>query len=150
MALVFSADRFYSMSLASQTDKISPEKGIALLEIAMRLTPGDARLYARKYDLMPFVIEAGRPAADGRRLKPGDLLYERQLQVVARCIDLCPSVAAYHFHYAITMRMVLPSMTIPATRYLLSEFKKASELRPANAYLRSTYQKYEERYGAGE
>ena len=82
--------------------------------------------------------------------KPGDLLYERQLQVIARCIDLSPSVASYHFHYALTMRMVLPSMTIPAIRYLLSEYKKASELRPANTYFRSTYQKYEERYGAGK
>lgn len=148
---VFGSDRLYSMSFAAQTGKISPEKGIALLEIAMRLTPGDARLYAQKYDLMPRAVEIGRLMTDDRRLKPGDLLYERQLQVIARCIDLCPSVASYHFHYALTMRMVLPCMTIPAIRYLLSEYEKASELRPGNVYFRSTYQKYEARYGgAGE
>ena len=238
---VFVSDRLYSLSLAADTGRISPEQGIAMLEAAMKLTPGDARLYAQKYDLMgqsakriarsgpdhvipakagihntkindqaaqnersapsaqrsadsspdeltssrahdlkqgissapqspnlrnlnesstpdnlrnqkidSIPVRSGRLTTDDRRPKPGDLLFEQQLQVIAHCVDLCPSMAGYHFQYALNMRKVLPRMTIQATQYLLSEFKKAYELKPCSAAYRSMYEKYEVRYGAGK
>lgn len=144
---VFASDRLYSMSLAAQVGKISPEKGIALIEAAIRITPGDVRLYVQKYDLMSLPTDTGRPTPYALRPKPGDLLYERQLQVIARCIDLCPSWAAYHFNYAQNMRRVHPRMSLMATKFLLSEFKKASDLRPMSQLYRKMYEKYDQRYG---
>lgn len=143
VVLVFGSDRLYSMSLAAQTGKISPEKGIALLDAAIRLDPGNTGLYFEKCKLMDKVAYNGQ-------LKPGDLLYERQLQVIARCIDLSPSSANYHFYYAITTMEVHPRLTHIAAAYMLSELLKASELRPASRTYREKCDKYEKKYGAGK
>jgi len=187
---VFSADRLYSMSLAVEKGTRPVEQGIALLNAAIKLTPNDARLYSRKYDLMPLATQSAKRIAQsvpssslrgpsqarpeaistlssrarplGRvegskdtqdatthnaRREPGDLLYERQLQLIARCVNLCPSVASYHFRYALTMPMVHPHLTLMAREFLLSELQKASELKPQDARYRDVYGKYRKRFG---
>ncbi|MDD3089535.1 MAG: hypothetical protein PHT95_06295 [Candidatus Omnitrophica bacterium] len=169
---VFSADRLYSMSTAADTDKISAEEGIELIETAMKFTPGDARLYASKYRLMNKQAQNLRsveessvvsrqssggqgedgPSKNEKRTTINDprpttlakiasaiaaadaslpVLREKQLQVIARAIDLCPSSAKYHYYYARTMRLVTPAMTRMAVNYYRSQLQKASELSSA-------------------
>lgn len=129
---VFSADRLHSMSLAVESGKISAERGIALIDAAIKLDPLNAELYSRKYRI--FFDEAKK-----KKLKSGDLSYEIRLQFMARAIALCPAWPAYHFHYALTVEKVTPRLSKMAVQHMLSEFKKAAELGP-------TTQRYKDQY----
>jgi hypothetical protein len=132
VVLVFGSDRLHSMSLAVESGKISPERGIALIDAAIKLDPLSAELYSRKYAI--FFSEAKK-----NKLKAGDLSYEIRLQFMARAIALCPAWPAYHFHYALTVEKVTPRLSKMAVQHMLSEFKKAATLGP-------TTQRYKDQY----
>ena len=49
---IFIADRLCSMSMAVESGKITPDRGVKLLNIAIKLDSQNADLYFRKYQVL--------------------------------------------------------------------------------------------------
>ncbi|MFH1665504.1 MAG: hypothetical protein ABIA77_05110 [Candidatus Omnitrophota bacterium] len=131
---IFSADRLYSMSLAAETGKITPDRAIGLLNEAINLDSANANLYYRKYELLNLKLKKGQ-------VKPGEdrkYIFKQELNLLKECINLCPSWPAYHLHYALTLKQMSPHPNIMTKARIQSEFQKAAELKPFS----DLYQKF--------
>lgn len=129
---IFTADRLYSMSLAAEEGKRAPEEAITMLNIATTLDSTNVNLYFMKYEIL--------------ELKTKSDILKKQLHILKKCIDLCPSWPAYHIYYAFTLKQMSLKPNIVTKELILSEFKKAAELKPYSPMYKKLYQKYLNRY----
>ena len=140
---VLGSDRLYSMSLTSEKGTRPVERGLALIDTALKLTPLDARLYSQKYTFLGIKTSNEQRATS-------NVLRERQLQLATTCVNLAPSVALNHFRYASAMFTVTPHLTPMAKQYLVSQLQKASILKPYSDSYRDIYEKYRRVWGSLE
>lgn len=150
---LFISDRFYSMSMAAETGKIRVDRGIALLNIALKLDTTNADIYFKKYELLEILLqETLRLAKDDKTVSVNEILYmvsdtrKKQLHLLEKCIDLSPSWPKYHLYYAITLKRMAPKPNIFTRRLILSELKKATTLKPYSPVYRKIYKRYLEEF----
>ena len=130
---IFTADRLYSMSLAAEQGEREPGEAITmLLNIATILDSTNTKLYFLKYEVM--------------QLKTENDIRKHQLNLLKKCIDLCPSWPEYHLYYAFTLKQMTLKPNIVTEELILSELKKATELKPYSPIYKKLYQKYLTRY----
>lgn len=129
---IFTADRLYSMSLAVEQGKRKSELAITMLNIASTLDSTNADLYFLKYEIL-----RGENASNAQK---------QQLNLLKKCTDLCPSWPAYHLYYVLTLIQMSPQPNIITKERILSELKKAKELKPYSLVYMNLYQKYSKRY----
>ena len=136
---IFVADRLYSMSMAAEIGRISPEQGIGYLNIATKLDSTNADLYYQKYKILSVSTQTANR-------KPQTELLKRQLHMLRRCIQLCPSWPAYHMFYALTLNRMSPKPNVMTRELILSELKKAADLKPYSTRYHQIYQNNLNRY----
>lgn len=132
---IFIADRLCSMSMAVESGKITPDRGVKLLNIAIKLDSQNADLYFRKYQVLDIKEKDAEPLLVNKSIK-------YQLELLKRCINLCPSWADYHTYYALTLQKMTSNPNIVTRELILSELKKASELKPYSELYRKIYYKH--------
>lgn len=133
--MIFTADRLYSASLLAENGRISPAKAAQLIDIALKLDPSNAELYLREYELLNMELEKAGVKARGK-------IYTRELYVLKRCIDICPSWPAYHIYYALTLEKMTPRPNPVTREMILRQMKQAVELKPSSELYRGIYEKY--------
>lgn len=132
---VFIADRLYSMSMAAEGGKISIDRGLSLLDIATKLDSTNAKLYLQKYKIL--VSEIKKQKTENR-----NQTYKQMLRFMKQGIDLCPTDPYYHMHYALVLKKLNRGRRSPHTEQLmLSEFKKAAELKPCSDLYQRIYKR---------
>ncbi len=132
ISTIFVADRAYCLSYWMEKGYISQATAEILLDIAIKLDSTNALLFFRKYE----VLRAGYEQSHDR-----DVLL-KQLRLIEKCVELCPSWPAYHLHYAITLKKTQRSSNIITQELISSELKKAAELKPYSEKYQDIYQKY--------
>ena len=132
---IFLADRFYSMSMAAGTGKISIDRGITLINYAIKIDSTNVTLHYKKYELLE---QKSRMGPEKLRLD----IYEDQLHILEKCIDLCPSWPAYHLYYAFTLKRIAPNPNIMTREVILSELEKAYTLKPYSNVYRKIYERH--------
>ncbi len=141
---VFTADRLYSMSLAAIADKITTEKGTSLLETAEKLDSGNANLYFEEFKLLEDEIAALKKEKSGAdKIKT---YRKRQIFLLKKAIDLCPSWPVYHMYYALTIKRMSTKSNIITDSKILSEMEKAVELKPFSKVYSNIYKKYHKNF----
>jgi len=133
---IFTADRLYSMSMAVETGKIPADRGILFLGVATKLDSTNAKLYFQKYEILRGLSPKGTVPDEEHKIQ------KQQLHLLKKCIDLCPSWAAYHIYYAFTLRALSPKPNIITRDMIASEFKKASDLKPYSPLYCKIYERY--------
>ena len=131
---IFTADRLYSMSLAAETGKISPEKGLKIISTAVMLDPSNAKLHYEKCEILELEIK-------DKKRKQRNILFEKQLHILRRCINLCPSWAAYHMHYALILSRMSRNPNMFTREMINSEIEQSIELKPYSKLYRRIYDK---------
>lgn len=131
---IFIADRLYSMSMAVESGKITPNKGMNLLNIADKFDSRNANLYFRKYQILDIEEEGLEPEQANKLIK-------YQLKFLRKCINLCPSWADYHIYYALTLEKMTSNPNIVTRKLILSELEKALELKTHSELYHRIYQK---------
>ena len=136
---IFTAERLYSMSLAAERGKRATEEALTMLNTAIKLDPKNAELYFRKYEILELSSRA-RPEAEMRDLMQN--IRKKQLYLLKKCMDLCPSWPGYHMYYALTLESMSPNPNIMTQSVILSELQKAASLKPYSKLYHQIYQKY--------
>ena len=136
---VFIADRLYSMSMAAEKGRIPVSRAVTFLNIATKLDSSNANLYYQKYELLELSL---RGAKADEAISQNDMRRKQQLHLLRQCIQLCPSWPAYHLFYAFTLKKMSPNPNIVTQGQILSEFKKAAELKPYSELYRKIYKSY--------
>ena len=135
LTTIFAADRLYIMSFPAQKKKIPINRGIDYLNAATRLDSTNANLYFQKYELLD-VQSKNQPQTTNYQLR------KDQLYLLKHCIQLCPTWPAYHLYYALTLGQMSPRPNTITRQRILSELKKASELKPYSKLYRKIYKTY--------
>ena len=147
VATIFTADRCYSMSLAAEKGKITPDRAITLLNIATALDSTNAELYSKKFDILRLKDKekSHHPSPITHYSSPmtHHEILKQQLHLMNRCITLCPSWPAYHLYYALTLSQMSPRPNIQTRKLILSELQKTKELKPYSNLYRQICQKYQ-------
>ena len=129
---IFAADRMYSMSLAAKKGERSAESASKLLSSAIKLDSSNAELYAVKSRVLePIARDAG--THDIRRT---------QLALLKSALELRPLWPKYHLEYGVTVGRTSTRPNIMTRQLILSQLKKAAELKPYSSMYQGIYQKY--------
>lgn len=129
---IFAADRMYSMSLASKKGQRPAESAADLLGAAIKLDSSNAELYAVK----SRVLEPVARESDTHDIR------KTQLALLKSAIELRPLWPKYHLEYGVTVGRMSTRPNIMTRQLILSQFKKAAELKPYSSMYRGIYQKY--------
>lgn len=133
---IFTADRFYSIGITDNNPKLRPEDAIKLLDIAAKLDPMNANIYFQKYKIL-----------EDKVFVEYDLKKEK-LNLLKRCINLCPPWPDYHIYYAVTLRRMVKSPNAQTKKLILSELSKSVKLKQNSDLYKEIYDKYEEVFAA--
>ena len=125
---IFTADRLYSMSLGIEQGAGEIVAVIAMVNSATKLDSTNADLYFIKYELL--------------KLKTKTDIRKQQLHLLKKCIDLCPSWPEYHIYYAYALKQMSLKPNIVTKELILSELKKATELKPYSPTYKKLYDKH--------
>jgi hypothetical protein len=140
---IFGADRLYSMSLAAETGKITPDAAIKLLDVATNLDSTNADLYFRKYEILNLKTQnATTQQRNNAITQQRNNAITQQLRLLTKCINLCPSWSAYHLYYALTLKRMSPKPNLITRQLILSELESASDLKPYSSRYRQMYERY--------
>jgi len=131
---VSATDRLYSMSLAVEEGAISPNKAITYLDYAIRLDSTNADFYYQKYRVLSGLSPKGTVPDEERKVQ------KQQLHFLRHCINLCPPWPRYHLNYALTLSKMSPRANLMTRESILSELKKASDLKPYSPLYQRIYQ----------
>ena len=126
----FISDRLYSASLKAEEGDITTQKALTLLDYAIKLDPTNAELYFRKYEL----------TRETRKDEGVKVPTKKELFLLKKCIQLRPFWPKYHFCYGLTLAKMNPHPNAITRELVLSELKKAAELKPFSKLYQNTYQ----------
>ena len=132
---LFIADRLYSMSMAAEEATIHIDRGVNMLDAAMRLDSTNVDIYIQKYELLDIKLRRGDGGIKNQVLK-------EQLQLLRESINLYPTWPTYHMYYALTLKRIAPNPNILTQQAILSEMKKAVDLKPHSELYRKIYKRY--------
>ncbi|MFH1878943.1 MAG: hypothetical protein ABH883_09070, partial [Candidatus Omnitrophota bacterium] len=127
--------RLYSMSSACEKGGITPDLAIRLLDAASMLDPDNVDIYMRKYAFIRQMIKKEKGHRNRKLLK-------KELHILKKCVNLCPTVPEYHFYYALTLKIMSPEPNDMTRGLILSELEKAYSLKPNSDFYRKIYEKY--------
>ncbi|MGB2630443.1 MAG: hypothetical protein WBD17_04355 [Candidatus Omnitrophota bacterium] len=126
----------------AEKGRITPDKAITLLNIATNLDSTNANLYFQKYELLDIKANNLKPAIRNTQYA----IRKQQLHLLKTCINLCPSWPAYHLFYALTLNKFSQRPNIMTQQQILSELKKAAELKPYSELYSKIYKRYLKTY----
>ncbi len=138
---IFAADRLYSMSLAAEVGKIAPDRAVSMLDAAIKLDSANAELYYKKYEILNRGTKSDKNDVQRTMYE----IRKRQLNLLKKAINFCPSWPAYHLRYALTLKRMVKYPNVQTRELILSELKKAVELKPFSELYMRIYKKYVEK-----
>jgi hypothetical protein len=129
---VFISDRLYSstFNLVNKPDIL--ESAIGRLDYAIVIDLLNAELYFRKYELLRKM----------RKINGDKKPSAGELQLLKKCIQLRLFWPKYHFFYGITLERMNQYPNAITQELILSELRKAAELKPYSEFYQNTYHKY--------
>lgn len=117
-------------------------RAIEAVDAAISMDSTNAGFYFHKYDLLEDEIKAlsikGKESI-GRSKYTIKQLRAKQLDVLKKCINLCPSWASYHMYYAYTLKFIARDPNVITRERILSQLKKATQLKPKSKLYRRIY-----------
>jgi len=139
---IFTADRLYSMSMSAKTGIIIPQKSISLLNIATKMDSTNAEIFSGKFDLYNIELKNLKKEPYHSALSKRNLILKNQLNIMKRCIDLCPSWAAYHLYYGLTLSRMSIKPNIITQDTIVDQLRKSVELKPNSDLYEAVLKKY--------
>ncbi len=129
---VFTADRLYSSTFNHVNESEILEDAIERLDYAIRIDPLNAELYFRKCELLRKI----------RKINGDKKPYAGELQLLQECIQLRPFWPKYHFFYGVILSKMSQYPNVLTQELIISELRKAAELKPYSEFYQNTYYKY--------
>jgi hypothetical protein len=123
------------MSMAAEKATIPIGRGLNMLDAAMKLDSTNVDIYIQKYELLDIKLRKGEWGIKNQIL-------EEQLQLIRKSINLYPTWPTYHMYYALTLKRITPNPNIVTQQAILSEMKKAVDLKPHSELYRKIYKRY--------
>ena len=137
VASTFVSDRLIAAAFRQGNISFSLEEKLSLTEKAIELDPLSAELYFKK-----FIVLQEMRISTGKR-KP----HKTELYAIKNAIDLRPLWPKYHLYYGLVLEKMSPNPNIMTRSIILSQLKKAAELKPYSEMYGREYLKYLEKYG---
>ena len=137
VASTFVSDRLIAAAFRQGNISFSLEEKLSLTEKAIELDPLSAELYFKK-----FIVLQEMRISSGKR-KP----HKTELYAIKNAIDLRPLWPKYHLYYGLVLEKMSPNPNIMTRNIILSQLKKAAELKPYSEMYGREYLKYLEKYG---
>ena len=137
VASTFVSDRLIAAAFRQGNISFSLEEKLSLTEKAIELDPLSAELYFKK-----FIVLQEMRISTGKR-KP----HKTELYAIKNAIDLRPLWPKYHLYYGLVLEKMSPNPNIMTRNIILSQLKKAAELKPYSEMYGREYLKYLEKYG---
>jgi hypothetical protein len=154
---IFAADRLLSIASTAKEGPVAPEKALDLLNLATKLDSTNAELYYKQYELLNLSLReaaAIHPSLRGaeaipKTSRPRDVkaIRKTQIHLLRTAIALRPLWPKYHLSYGLTVGRMSPNPNIVTRRLILSELKKAADLKPYSTMYQNIYKKYAAKYG---
>lgn len=132
----FAADRFSAMSFRPVLIKTGIDERISLIDRAITLDPLNA-----EYHFKEFLLLQKKRILDGKP-RPS----KKELHAIKNAIDLRPLWPKYHLYYALVLEQMDPEPNIITRDRILSEIRKASELKPYSSLYQEKYLQAQEKY----
>jgi hypothetical protein len=137
VASTFVSDRLVAAAFRQGNIAFSLDEKLNLIEKAIELDPFNAELYFKK-----FIVMQEMRIISGKR-KP----HKTELYAIKNAIDLRPLWPKYHLYYGLVLEKMSPNPNIITRNIILSQLKKAAELKPYSQMYGEEYLKYLEKYG---
>ena len=133
----FTADRLVALSFRPVFITPTLDQRLSMVELAGKLDPLDGEIPFRKF----FILQEIRVSE--RRRSPS----RAELHALRDAIRLRQLWPRYQLYYGLLLERMSPSPNIMTRQKILSQLKRASDLKPYSSLYRSKYLDYLEKYG---
>jgi hypothetical protein len=144
---IFAADRLLSIASTAKEGPVAPEKALDLLNLATKLDSTNAELYYKQYELLNLSLREAEAIPKTSRPRDVKAIRKTQIHLLRTAIALRPLWPKYHLSYGLTVGRMSPNPNIVTRRLILSELKKAADLKPYSTMYQNIYKKYAAKYG---
>jgi hypothetical protein len=144
---IFAADRLLSIASTAKEGPVAPEKALDLLNLATKLDSTNAELYYKQYELLNLSLRGAEAIPKTSRPRDVKAIRKTQIHLLRTAIALRPLWPKYHLSYGLTVGRMSPNPNIVTRRLILSELKKAADLKPYSTMYQNIYKKYAAKYG---
>jgi hypothetical protein len=132
----FAAERLSAMSFRPVFFSPTPDERIELIDRAIKLDPMNAELRFRK-----FVLLQRKRVSEGKARSN-----KAELYAMKDAVDLRPLWPKYHLYYGLILEKMSPRPNIVTRQLILSQLKKAAELKPYSSLYQEKYSEYLEKF----
>jgi hypothetical protein len=130
------ADRLVALSFRTSPGTFTLEERLELIKKAIKLDQLNAELHFKKFQILQEI-----------RLKKGERRpHKSELYAIKDAIDLRPLWPKYHLYYGLVLEKMNPDPNIMTKQLILSQLKKAHELKPYSSLYEKKYLEYTEKY----
>ena len=132
----FIADRLSAMSFRPVIISPSLEERLGMIELAIKLDPLDAELRFKRFVILQEI------RVKERRRRPGPA----ELNALKEAIELRPLWPKYHLYYGLVLERMTPRPNVITRERILSQLKKAADLKPYSELYQKKYRAYLEKH----
>jgi len=128
----FAAERLSAISFRPAFFSLTMDERIELMDRAIGLDPLNAEFRFRKFILL-----------QRKRLSEGNAIpHKTELYAIKEAIDLRPLWPKYHLYYGLVLDRMSPNPNVITRQLILSQLKKAAELKPYSELYGKIYQNH--------